>query len=351
MPREVTLVLGAYAWSNWASYEVAVAADCPAGTWTVDARNPTPAQLSLLTLGSPTSLMVGTRQVLRGYLDRVETRRSRSGTSVRLSGRSLAAPLVDCCPPASWSWRQVSLATLAEKACSELGVPATVEARAAEASALVAYAKAEPGETYWQVLERYARKARIMPWMSGPGTLALGRPDYTTAPVAELVIGLAASRNRTNVQEASRVRDLAGRYSSYTVLGQGRGGRKATAATAGQPVGRAADAELVAAGLVRPLVLDDGDLRSTAEAQARAEYEASMRLYAADVLECVVPGHGPSLAEIWAPDSQVTVLDELNGISGTRWISAARFLRDREGGTRTALTLRVPGTLLPAVVS
>lgn len=347
---EITLVVGQYAWANWVSYEVAAQFETPADGWRVEARSPRASQISELQLGSVVQLMLGNTPVLRGRLDRVELRRSRSGgTTISLSGRDLAGQLVDCTPPISWAWKNLTLAALAQKALTELGIPATVEAHA-DAQQPQKYLKAEAGETYWQVLDRYARRARLMVWMTPAGVLRIGRPNYSSEPVAWLVLGATPeTAGFTTVQESIYVDDVSQRFSSITVLGQAAGTDSLFGSSVAHVKGSASDADISALGIYRPLVLDLGNLRSSAEAKRRAEWEISSRRYQGRSLEYVVAGHGPSVQHPWSLDTMVTVRDELAGIREAWWLAGYRMIRDQQQGTRTALSLRPPNSLLPAV--
>lgn len=346
------VVVGAFAWQNWASYEIEADYTTPADAWTVEVRNPSAAQIAAVTTGSVVQVLVANRVALKGFLERRSFRRSRGGgTALSLSGRDLAGPLTDCAPPASWTWRNLSLAAVAQKALTELGILATISA-AAEAQAPRPIIKTEPGETYWQLIERHARKLRLLPWMSPDGVLHIDRPDYTSAPVATLTLGRVGSLGaETNVLEAAYTEDMTGRFSDVTVVGQLAGTDQVFGAGAAHLSGTAQDAGVVLKGLYRPTLVDDGELRSSQEATARAQWEVSNRQFHAEVLEYVVPGHGPTTKTLWTPNTQVAVRDEYTGLSGVWWIAGRRLLRDRSAGTRTSLTLRRPNTLLPAVAS
>lgn len=351
MPRsELTLVLGSQAWTNWTSYEVEAEFTTPTDGWRVEASSPTAAQISSLTPGSVVMLLLGQSVLLQGRMDGIELRRTRSaGTVVTLSGRDLAGQLVDCCPPTSWSWRNITLKALAEKALQDLGIPASVSADTG-ALQVLDRAKSEVGETYWQVLDRYARRARLLVWMTPAGVLRIGRPNYSSTPVARLVNGATPGTSRyTNIEETLHVNNISQRFSSIQVLGQSAGSDSLFGSSVAHLRGQASDAELTAAGLTRPLVLDAGGLKSSAEAKARAEWEVSSRRYHGRSLQYVVGGHGPSVSTPWALDSMVEVVDELAGANEAWWLSGYRMLRDEQRGTRTALTLRPANSLLPEV--
>lgn len=349
MAADVTLLVAGQAWDSWTSYELEADYLTPADGWSVTARNPNSLQLALLRTGLPVILQVAGQPILRGLLERVESSLSRDGGhEITLSGRDLAAPLVDCSPGVTWSFKNLPLSAVAQMALSELGVAATVLA-APEALVPRRSIKAEPGETYWEVLERYAKKARLGLWMSPLGVLTIGRPTYTSAPVGIVKHStVKALRGGNNILSARYTEDLSGQRSPVTVVGQGAGG--AAWPSASQITGAYIDADLTSRGLLRPILIDDGEVSSIPEAIARARWEVSYRAFQARQLEVEVAGHlckaVPPTA--WAPDQMVGVQDDLHGIVGVWWLRAVRMTRDRDGGTRTALTLHPPLLYLPA---
>lgn len=341
-PVPISVVIGGVTWVNWTRYELDADFVSPADAWSVEAANPTAAQIASLVTGASVQVLVGGVPVLTGLLERKAIRRSPDGTVISISGRDLAAPLVDCCPSPGWGATSLSLEGVAAAAITELGIVATLSV-VPEAQVPRPHLRPEPGETWWALLDRLARKARLMVWMTPAGTLSIGRPDYLSPPVGALVFTPGA---RCNVKEGIYTEDLSGRFSAVTVVGQTAG---SDFSGGGSVSGTAQDAELVARGLHRPTVVDDGEVASSAEARDRAAWEISHRAFASKTLQYTVVGHGPSEGVLWAPNQQVTVEDDIvAGGRGTWWISGRRLLRDA-GGTRTVLTLHPPNLLLPAV--
>ena len=231
---------------------------------------------------------------------------------------------------------------MAADICKILGVSAEVAAHA-DAKKALKLVKAQPGESFWALLQREAAKHQLLPTVTPDGGLVLGKPDYTSAPVATLHMGGPDA----DVLSASYTATLSGRFSHVLVTGQAAGDAFSDGA---KLKGSAQDKELIGMGLYRPAVVDaGGDLRGHAEANARAAWEVSYRAYQGEVLEVEVVGHGPGTGKVWAPNTQVNVVDDVMGLSGLWWLSGRRLTRDRTQGTRAALTLHRPGTLLPPV--
>ena len=81
----------------------------------------------------------------------------------------------------------------------------------------------EPGSRAWDALTQYAEANGVWPWMEPDGTLVVGGPDYTTAPIAELVLRVSGDNN--NIKSLEVERNMAARYSEVTVLGQSHTGK------------------------------------------------------------------------------------------------------------------------------
>lgn len=338
----VKLLCGGRVYTTWTRYQVERDLLTPAATWTVEVADPADEDVATITEGTAIVLMVGKTILLRGWVDERQLSSSRDGGDrLSLSGRDLAGPLVDCNPPRSWSQKNTTLVDLARRVLAELGVTATVVAESPQASEAIRWAHAEPGETFWELLARLARARRCMIWV-GASSLHIGRPDYTSEPVGDLQRATARPLSlANNVLGAEITWKVSGRRSHVTVLGQAEGPWDDA-----QLVGKAKDQELVDLGLYRPMVVDDGEIKSTSQARARARYEASKRRGEALVATYTVPGHGPKAGQVWTPNTRVNVFDERAGLQGVHWLAACSFGKDR-GGTTTRLTLREDDAILP----
>lgn len=335
MSSELTAILSTSAWANWTSYSVDADVLTPAGAFTLEVAAPTAAQVAAITEGSALTLMVGSTCILAGWIETKSLSSSREGTRLSIHGRDCAAPLTDCSVPINWRHANISLAQLARLAVAELGLSLAVDADVA-AEELIPHVHAEPGESFWELLERHARRRRCLIW-SEPRKLRIGRPDYVSPAVGGLRRQLSGAEN--NVLSAEITWRVANRRSPVTVLGQASDG-------SGRVVGQATDAELLRLGLRRPLIVQDGGVGTTKRAKERAQWEVQRRAGEGWTGTYTVPGHGPGSGRVWEIDSVVDVLDEPAGVRGPKWIAARRLQRSRNG-TTTTLTLRDLGAIAP----
>lgn len=345
MPVEVKVAIGAWTWTSWTSLELDADYMVPASAWTVTARTPDAVTWSQLAPGLPVVIEAGGDVVLRGTLEAISSRRTKAGgLEVRLSGRDLAAALVDCGPGPSWAFPSTTLAATAQAAMAALGVLGTVEP-SAEASTPISV-RPETGESYWELLNRYAKRARLGLWMSPLGILRIGRPDYLALPVATLVNSRLVPASN-NVLDWAYTRDVTQQRSPVTVVGQA--GDSDFGAPVTSALGLALDADLVTLGLSRPLWLDDGEVGSILSATDRAREEVSRRRLSAERIEATVPGLFAAPATVWTPGQMVAVQDDIHGQTGLWWVRSRAIRMDQQSGTRTTLVLHPPNLYLPAV--
>ena len=74
----------------------------------------------------------------------------------------------------------------------------------------------EPGETFYDVLTRYAVRENLLLSVTADGFIQLWNPDYERAPV----YSFEASDVRSNITDARRHDEAASRYSEVTVVGE-----------------------------------------------------------------------------------------------------------------------------------
>jgi len=355
-PLNVSIVVGKYQLANWISYEIDGNILTPSDAFTMRVGLPDPDHLEVVTAGAHCSIYVNQKLGMKGVIDEVELEYSKSNSSnaLAITGRDLAAYLVDCSAPLD-GYDQITLKELARKICSPWSIPVRAAAEAnreieVEESDAFGFGtlprtQPEPGETCWEFLARYAKDQGLFMWMSPDGALIISKPNDTQKPLYSLRHFLRERENqRNNVLRGRIVRATAERYSHVTVKAQTQGDDYSFGEEAAQIEATATDEELTARGIYRPLILADYDISTIEQAQRRAVQE--VRLRRAKGLKAVytVPGHGDG-SNIYQYDQTVEVHDELADLNGIFYILGRRLKRDRTGGTRTVLTLAEKGTL------
>jgi prophage tail gpP-like protein len=323
MREPVTLLIGGKAHAEWESYRIDSDLLTPADDWQMNASfdgdtpngNVVP---DFIVEGASIKLMLGDDVILTGLVDAVDHEASKRSHMLELYGRDLGSRLIDCSVPLL-SLQLATLDDIITQAVRPLGVK-TVEYRAKPAAARKKV-HTEPGQTVWEWLQAACEANQVWPWFTPDGTLVIGQPDYTTPPVADLIMRFNGEGN--NVKGIRQVKNLHYSYSDITVLGQSAGLDGAV----GQHniVGKASDSSL---NLRRPLVVVDGNCESADLATHRAEkIMADSRMHRERLLVRVA-GHRITTAnepEIdtgtpWATGMRVHVLSEPHGIDAVYFV-------------------------------
>lgn len=320
--------------------------------WSVDSDLLTPAdafELELYTRAAPTlppevaegapcTLDLAGDAVLTGVIDEVEHEVDRRGHTVRIVGRDLAAPLVDCSTPFV-SLREASLQEIVDQVVKPLGV-SRIELRT-DTAKVRRRIQVQPGQSAWQALQQVAEANGLWPWMEPDGRLVVGGPDYATPPVGVLVLRTGTAATGNNVERLSVRRSIADRYSQVTVLGQHgafEGDGWDTDRTTLQA--KIQDTALARRGIFRPRVVVDSGCDSTDLARARAQKLLADSEMAGFEAVALVPGWRASGGTVWTPGQRVRLVSEPHGLDGTYFLMARTLRLTRRSGAIAELHLR-----------
>jgi prophage tail gpP-like protein len=272
---------------------------------------------------------------MRGILDTLDEDISKTSRSTELSGRDMAGQLLDCAAPI-FTAEQISLPALVKKIVAPFGI---TQVRIDASDPLTrTKVNVEPGDTAWSALQRAAEANGLWPWFEPTGVLVIGRPDYTTTPVASLVMRqVDAAKN--NILGAHRTRSLHDVYSEVDVLGQTPGTVKS-----GGHRGILAKATSPNVGLYRPHFVTDHECDNAKVAKNRAAKLLSDGLLEADNLTVKVRGHRTDNGTPWTPGQRVKVSIEPYNIDGEIWFVMGRtFTGGKDVGQVTELKLKRDG--------
>lgn len=342
MSEPISLLIGGHAHQEWESYRIDSDLLSPADDWTMTVSFGDNLGLPEFVFeGAPVSLMLGADTLLTGVVDTIDHTAEKKAHYVELYGRDRGSLLLDCSAPLL-SLQLATLEQIVAKAVQPLGIQ-KIEYRAKPAAPRQKV-HTEPGQSAWEWLQAACEVNQVWPWMDPDGTLVIGAPDYTTAPVADLIIRRDGVGN--NVKRIQRVRGLHHSFSEITVLGQSSGdgdvGHNAVK-------GVATDATVP---LYRPRTVVDGNCESDELALHRAtKLMADSRMHR-DRLTVSVEGHRVATAAgagaPWTPGMRVHVLSEPHGVDAVYFIIRRTFSRSRSAGPGTELHLIPDGTwLLP----
>jgi prophage tail gpP-like protein len=193
----------------------------------------------------------------------------------------------------------------------------------------------QSGESRWEFLDRHAKRNGLLMSMSPDGKLVFCGLHYSQPPSYHLIRRIDGDRSANNIISGSAAVDLSQVYSDVTVYGRAKGKDKSRSAFKGTAKTSATDA--VHVPFKKSLEVTDNSIRSKADAQRRAEYELGRSRQSALAAEFTVQGHSQS-GLIWAPDTVVSIEDDVTGIYGNWYITARTFAKG--GGKLTTTQLK-----------
>ena len=324
----VTLLINGKTHGQWTNYDIVSDLLTPADDFSVTLGRPVDAKPDAVRAGDKVEVRVGGDTVLSGRIDRVQTVTEKGGKTLTIQGRDDAGILLDCSAPL-FNAQDMDLNQIIEKIVKPLGLSKIrIDAAKTDKTHKV---QIEPGSRAWDALLEYAEANGLWPWLEPDGTLVVGGPDYTAAPVAELV--LRANGQNNNIKRLEVNRDMAARYSEVTVLAQSHSGKNNIKATAKDE----------SVKLHRPLIVTEPDIDSQAQAQRKAKKRLADSRLEGLTITATVQGHRTDDGTLWQPGQRINVLSEPDGIDAVYFLMARTFVGGRGQGTETVLTLKEDG--------
>uniref|UniRef100_A0A7C4EK82 Phage tail protein n=1 Tax=Fundidesulfovibrio putealis TaxID=270496 RepID=A0A7C4EK82_9BACT len=333
----VTIRVGGLEHRDWTSYSIDSDLLTPADAWRVTLGIPAASIPASIAPWALVEVRLGADLILTGRLDNLEREVSKDTQRLSLSGRDGAAVLVDCSAPI-FTRRQASLAEVVDLVARPLGVDKVrVEQEGRKEKISV-----EPGQRAWDLLAEACEANGVWAWFEPDGTLVVGGPDYSAAPVATLVMAFDGKAN--NVTSLAVRQNVTGRYSEVTVLGQTHG----TEDQDGRHdiMHRETDPDVPG---YRPLIIPAGECDNVEEAKRRARKKLMDSRLEGFEMVATVRGHrvGGQSGEPWRPGMRVNVISEPHGLDGTYFLMKRTFLGGRDRGRITELVLKEDGVWLP----
>lgn len=344
----VALVIGGHVHRDWEHYELDSDLLTPADAWSLTLGLPDNRVPAYVQPWAPVTLSMAGQTVMHGRIDKLGSVVGKNEHTLSITGRDLAAVLVDCSAPV-FSARQCGLDEIVAKMVRPLGVTKIrVDAGPSKEIGMHDKISVDPGMTAWDALQRVCEQNGCWPYFAPDGTLVIGGPDYSDAtnpPVGQLVQRFDGKGN--NVLRLSEERGIQERYSQVTVLGQSHG----TEHTAGEHNIRAT-AKDSAADFHRPKIVVEADCDNVGHAQRRARKIVADGKLAAYGIHGRVRGHrvlGAAGSPLWTPGQRVRVLSEPLGIDGVFYLMRRAFLGGRDSAQITELMLKPDALWQPDV--
>ena len=326
--NEVTLLVAGEVHGQWMEYDLASDLMTPADDFVVSLGRPHGNVPDSVQPGADVQVRIGEDTVMTGKIDDVDISTEKGQQTLNIRGRDAAAVLLDCSCPI-FDAQEMDLKQIIEKIVKPMGiVKISIDAEQTNKKQKV---QIEPGMRAWDALQRYCEDNGLWPWMEPDGTLVVGGPDYSTDPVADLIIRKNGEGN--NVVHLDYRRSMAKRYSEVTVLGQNHSGKNALKVTVKDE----------AVKIHRPLIVVEPDVDTEEEARKRGRKLLSDSRLDGLSLDIEVKGHRNENGVLWMPGQRIHVLSEPDGIDAIFFLMSRTFRESRFRSKHTILNLKEDG--------
>jgi len=277
--------------------------------------------------GDRCQVLIGSEQLIDGYVDDRGVEYSRDAHSITITGRDATGDLVDCSSAIKQTKGQ-DLFRIATDACKPFGITVTKDA---DIGKVFADEYAEPGQSVFELLSTLAGHRGVLLVSDGKGGLKITKEGTASAPSA-LVFG-------ENIETCSARDSLRDRFKTYTAMYQPAQSNQSYGTPATQLKAVEKDAGV---GRYRPLTVladEGGDLAK------KAKYERNVRAGRARSITYTVTGWLADGQQLWQPNTRVLVTDpnqEPVLANTPMLITTCTYIRDDQG-TRTELAVVRPG--------
>lgn len=298
--------------------------------------------------GAPCEVRLGDDPVVTGYVDHFVPSISAAQHSIRISGRSKCADLIDCA--AEWPGGQISNATvlgIAQRLASVYGPSINGAAEGIGVSTDVAELPILPqinlmlGESAFEIIDRMARFSAVLAYDLADGSLFLTRAGEKQAA--------SGFTEGVNVQRAyiDFASDLI--YSDYDAYIQSID----TFTDLGLEGNRIHTAKDINCKRHRRMVIiSEGGGMGNEIAMARAQWESARRNGRSRIVRLTADSWRDASGALWEPNTLVPVsLPRLKFSSGSMLITEVTFLKNAYSGTTAGLTLMDPSAFLPQPIN
>jgi prophage tail gpP-like protein len=332
----VSIRVGGRAFTGWTSARVTRNLEALAGSFELGVSDRSGWQIAE---EDECSVLIGDQVLLTGSVDRPRFSIGPQEHSLSVEGRDRAGALVDCSAVLdNWDLTGLTLLAVAQLLAQPFGVAVAMQA-GLQVPALSNKLAVDPGESAHQALEKACRMAGVLAISDGRGGLVLTRAGSQRATSA-LVEG-------ENIKAGSSSFDATDRYRRYLVSGQRAGSDDDFGLEVTSVLGSAEDPNVRRSERVL-MVRPEGAV-SSAQARARAQWEAAVRAARGDQVQVTVQGWTQGDGSVWPINALVPVRSPGLRVDGEMLITAATYALD-SGGTTTQLQLMRPDAFKPEPV-
>jgi len=325
----------------------------PADAFHLELANPE----TVITPGLVCELFVNGKQELKGLIDKVHRKVTKSGVSLAVEGRDFMGLLVDShCEPPFITTTNMKLQALANKLLAKVpfinrseiiyqkNIAGKLKGRKKKTTTTVLYDPAQrigqifAGQTIFEVLKMYALSRGLLFYCQPDGTLVFGRPVAKGEP--EFSLQLTKDGIGNNVIESEYIDNISKKYSKVTVMGQQQGSETNVLATGiNKPNATELDPDFP---FYKPFVAIDNNDSLSSQEHARLIMETQRR--EGKHIIYTVARHSQN-EQNWAINKMCHIKDEKQGLDGDYLIYGRTFELSKQEGPTTKIKLGEPGLI------
>ena len=284
--------------------------------------------------GQACRLEINGSPLITGYIDKYEPSISATSHTVRVSGRSKTADLIDCSAVVpGGQFAQTSLAQLARALAAPFGVAVDIQTKADEPFPDI---QIEPGETVFECLDKLARQRGVLLTDGPDGSLVITRPGSARASGALV--------EAENILTASATLDMSKRFSIYIGKAQMPGADDVSGEAASQVAAEAKDA---AVPRYRPLIITGDASADGGMLASRVRWQALRHAGEGTQATVTVYGWRQPDGRLWTSGEMVRIKAPSLAIEADLVIVDVALRLDNQSGTTCQMSLRPIEALNP----
>lgn len=336
MSDDVVLTIGGRDLSGWTAIRVTRDVErCPSD-FDLDMTELYPGEADALVVqpGDTCELSIGYDVVITGYVDRFIPSIAGNRHSIRITGRSKCADLVDCA--AEWPSGQISgsnVLGIAQRLANPYGITVATDTNV---GGTIPQFNIMLGETPYEIIERICRYRALLAYDRPDGSLFLTRVSTDSAA--------CGFEQGVNIESASITYSMDERFSEYyaylqsmDVLSDMGGGGNLLAKVYDEGVPRHR----------RRVIIAEAGGGGLNVAIQRAKWESARRLGRSMELELTTDNWRDSDGNLWTPNTLVPLSIPALKIDNKTWLVGSVTYRLDENGTHADLRIMPPDAFNP----
>jgi len=341
--NNIEFVVNGKSFTGWESVEVRKSITNLSGSFSLSVSDKYPGKMRHwgFSMGDECEIRVGTKSVIKGYIEDIDISYDDSNHSIMIAGRDKLADIVDCSfGYNTTTWENTALQVIIKQLANLHGIKINIDSIvSSDSAAIVPKFIASSADDVMGLISQLCMHKAIIPCSYGDNKLTLTRSGGNIICTDHIELGYNVLSGGLQMSDKDR-------FSKYIVIGQGANSEEKEVRDYVEPFGIATDS--IMSRTNRRIVIVSDKITDTGECIKQAKWESAIRAGNSRVYKYKVPGWGQANnGIIWPLNSKVKVKDNfLLHDPTTLLISELNFSMNITAGTTTSMTLVHPDTYL-----